>query len=328
MRQKIIPKQAQSKSDSLRRRSRSANQTTGFADHRLEVASWQALQQTLDTSSRTSSLQEQVKQSFGQEPRKPSHDQGEVIQRLVDRNTLKQWKQSAGKSRDRQRKVVFAEITDLIESLAGNPYDELNREKLKAKIQQLLPQEHYAKYKDVLQTVLIDASDEDPLSRSEIEAYVNHHLDRILPTGEGDLALPEVRELRQRILIHRLSEDKYSKNRMESSIQGLAQRGVLKGQWVGRGLCQEATLAKAGGSREIKPHNNGSSINWNHYIIDQGNTWLDPTWKQFFQLEHTQGINPLFEGDVEKFRQLGMPQAATDDYLLYIGKYNPKPLSQ
>ena len=304
-----------------RKVSLNTSQTKDFRDHRPEVASLQALQQIIDTSSYTSPLYAQVRQNFGQKQSKQIFSQGTVIQRLVDRSTLKQWKQSAGKSRDRQRKVAFAEITDLIESLVGNPYDELNREKLKTKIQHLLPQAHYAKYKDTLQAVLIDASDEDPLSRSEIENYVDSHLDHILPKGEGDLALPEVQEIRRRILIHRLSEDKYSKNRIESSIQGLAQRGVLKGQWVGRGLCLEATLTQ-GNPREIRGNNNGSSIDWNHYIIDKGKAWLDPTWKQFFKLENTQGLPPIFRGDSNDFRQLGLPEDAVHDYLLYIGKSN------
>lgn len=284
-----------------------------MADNRPEATEMKALQRMINESAHTLEQQKQVMQGFG-------HPNTEVVQRMVDYSTLKRWKQSAGKSRDKQRKPTFDTITDLIESLVSRPYDSYFRDKLKAKLNVLLADPHYSKYSHAIESVLTDMSDEDPLSEAEIETEVNNNLDTLLPLGEGDLALPEVRELRRRILIRRLAEDKYSKNRMEGSVQGMAQRGVIKGQWVGRGLCQEATLARGGGAREIKPRNNGSGITWNHYIIDKGNGWLDPTWKQFFGQEATNGISPVFEGDADDFRKLGLPKGATDEYLLYLGK--------
>ncbi len=199
-----------------------------------------------------------------------------------------------------------------------------NLDTLEKAIQELLNREDQMPYRPALLTVLDAIKSEKPSSPEEIENYVNQmiHEGKILYEKDGDLNNDAIRQIRKQILINKLIMDRINIHKINpAKIVALAARGVLKNQWIGRGLSEEIALALYEiNPKIITPYSHGSNIAWNHCFIDYGDTFEDPTWKQFFTLIDTENKPPVFFGTAEDFRKLGLPEDRTEDYLQYIGK--------
>lgn len=258
---------------------------------------------------------------------------GRHVQRSLSRQTLSSWRENAAKKTAQpSRKKAFAEITQLIEEGLRSP--NFNPQPLKEAVQRLMGDPEFAKYQPALKAVLDDIRDDEQLSLTEIIGFLRAHRDELLPPGAGDLSDGKLRELRERILRNYLSQRGLTRGEMNNlqRIKGIAARGIIEGQWVARGLCEEAINAyPGGGAKNINPRNNGSTIRWNHHVFVTGEAVCDPTWKQFFKLGDTAGKPPIFEGTADEFRALGLPEEDTRQYLRFLGvgaRKQPRPEQQ
>lgn len=247
-----------------------------------------------------------------------------VLQREVTRQTQIDWEaNAAGLTGDRRRKEAFGAITKMINKVLWNPNPAarvLSTRELADALQKLRADAHYAKYVGAIDAVLNDLAGDAPMSPTAVRDYVDQNQAALFPPGADDLADQEVLALRKSILISKLVEQQQTVSGVYQNAAGLAARGVQGGQWVGRGLCQEAAQAGGAHAQEITPNADRSSIDWNHYINRDGALWRDRTWKQFFNLADTAGKPPIFHGDAAAFRALGLPKADTDRYLAFLGK--------
>jgi Domain of unknown function (DUF4157) len=244
-----------------------------------------------------------------------------VLQREVTGQTQIDWKANAADlTGSGRRKKAFREITNMINDVLWHPGNVLYTKQLTDALQKLRADAHYAKYVGAIDAVLNDLAGDAPMGYKAVQAYVDQNQAALFPPGAGDLADQAVLALRKSILINKLVEQQQTVNGVYQNAAGLAARGVQGGQWVGRGLCQEAAQAGGAHAEEITPDADRSSIDWNHYINRDGLVWRDRTWKQFFNLADTAGVPPIFQGDAADFRALGLPQADTDRYLAFLGK--------
>ncbi|MCY1740673.1 hypothetical protein [Ensifer sp. SL37] len=219
------------------------------------------------------------------------------------------------------------EVADALDDLRGKNLDTSDAQALLVKLGEKLhalpipadPSSQAFQEKSRLLTV-IDWN--KALSAEEVGDYVAANSASLLPVvAEGDLANPLVRLMREKILMQTMVEEGYSKNRLSTS-EGLSRRGTSYDdrQWTGLHLAKQATAALGGPIKEYTPANSGSNITTNHYIIDHGNTWIDPTWKQFFSEAETLGKPPFFTGTVANFRAMGLDRDRTENYLKLIRK--------
>ncbi|MCY1740563.1 hypothetical protein [Ensifer sp. SL37] len=157
-----------------------------------------------------------------------------------------------------------------------------------------------------------------------MDTYVDNNRETLFPVPldpASDLNDVQVRTIRERIFKENLLRQKYSRDRLASSgggIQQLANQGVINGQWVGGLMCDKAASV-LGLAKEYRNEKGG-----NHNIIELGGgRWIDPTWKQFFRPPGnpaTRGKPPIFEGNADAFRAMGLDKARTEAYLALIHK--------
>lgn len=153
-------------------------------------------------------------------------------------------------------------------------------------------------------------ADIDPAA---IPAWIDAHAHEIFPPDQnGDLGDPDVRRMRIEVLKHQLPKNP------GASIEQLAKHGIDGTEWIGRGLCDMASKA-LGRSSEFHYRHRTTNNSWNHYARLDGRSIVDGTWKQFFTGEDTTAHPPVFRGDADAFRRLGLDGVATESYLDIFG---------
>ena len=238
--------------------------------------------------------------------------------------TADKWKHTI--KRKIYRRLDLAEVSRLLDK--ADYYSP--QPKLKSLLEDLLTDlkfDHKTKFE--MKRILHILRRNEGFSPQMIDAYVDRYSVELFPLNEGgDLSLSRVRELRINMLKQNMKESSgYSPYKL--AVQGGVESLTIKGvslpdkQWVGRGECEKASMffMQDAMRREIQAGHNGAKITWNHFYNPKSDgSWIDATWKQFFELRDTQGKNPIFEGNVEDFRNLGLPEEATHQYLLFLNK--------
>ncbi|MCY1740822.1 hypothetical protein [Ensifer sp. SL37] len=242
---------------------------------------------------------------------------------LITEKHVKMWKAGFKGWKPKQ----LQDVADVLDELQGKNLDTVDAQALLVKLGEKLnalsiPADPSSRAFQEKTRLLATIDWHKPMSSDEIDAYVTANRTSLFPpVAEGDLADPAVRQMRETILKRKMKEEGYSRHRLEIS-RGLSRRGTSfdDRQWTGLRLCQEATAALGGPVREYTPANSGSNITTNHFIIDNGKTWRDPTWKQFFSESETLGKPPIFNGTAEQFRAMGLDRDRTESYLKLIRK--------
>jgi hypothetical protein len=242
--------------------------------------------------------------------------------------TLDKWKKII--QRKNYRKLDLVEVSRLLDR--ADYYSP--QPKLKVQLEEMLLDPKFDdSIKSAMKEIVHTLRRNQPFTSKMIDDYVDTNVLELFPLNEGgDLSILRIRELRIKILKQSMKEASgYSPYKLEvqGGVEGLAMKGVNQSdkQWIGRGECEKASMFFTQDAQrlEIRGGNNSSTITWNHFYNPKSDgTWIDSTWKQFFELSNTRGKNPIFEGSIEDFRNLGLPEESTYQYLLFLNKIKKK----
>jgi hypothetical protein len=113
-------------------------------------------------------------------------------------------------------------------------------------------------------------------------------------------------------------EARMTEEEIRNRFRNLAARGTAAGRWVGNSICidmadQFKTLGKVTTLR-IRDSGAEHAI----VIVPGGRRWIDPTMRQFVRGDEIPNTPQLFEGTVEKFKELRISGETKENYLAYF----------
>jgi hypothetical protein len=230
-----------------------------------------------------------------------------------------EWNEVKSSKKDDDTKI-YTTMRDII---VHGKYDSGKLDQLKKLVEARQGTSNDKKKQAVIGKILLAIGKEhgDPsLTLSDIALYFSMDefqavLAKATPSDKMD---GEFLAARVKILKKLFTMDPFFSNVTQSQLPGkalqAAGKGVMSGFWVGRGMCDIAAEA-FGGRTEF--HSN-DEIDWNHYIVIQGKSWTDPSYRQFFTESDWAKGPAMFKGTVEDFRNLGLDPDKTERYLRFI----------